>query len=123
MRVRRPARSRALVKARRTVHAGVEFASAKEARHYALLLQRQKRGQITGLEVQPAFPIVIDEKQVRCLPDKNGRQGRPMVYHADFMYVEGGTRRVIEVKGYDTPGSRIRRALVQHIYGIEIEVV
>lgn len=123
MRLKRPARSRQLVKARRTRHNGIEFASAKEARHYAVLLQRQRLGKITGLEVQPKFPIVIDEKPVRSLPDKNGRQGRPMVYHADFMYVEAGQRRVIDVKGFDTPGSRIRRALVQHIYGIEIEVV
>lgn len=123
MPVRRPARSRQLVKARPTVHAGLKFDSAKEARHYAALLQRQRRGQITGLEVQPAFPIVIDDKPVRSLPAKNGSQGRPMVYHADFVYFEDGIRRVIEVKGYDTPGSRIRRALVQHIYGIEIEVV
>lgn len=105
-------------KAKRTTVDGVNFASKREAIHYALLRRREAIGEIRGLELQPRFPIVVDGRQVRY-PGSN----RPMTYVGDFAYFEDNQRRVIDVKGVDTTASKIKRALVEHIYRIKVEVV
>lgn len=104
--------------AKRTTVDGITFASKREARHYALLRRSERLGMISGLELQPRFPIVIDGSQVRY-PGSN----RPMTYVGDFAFTEDGQRRVIDCKGMDTPASKIKRALVEHIYRIKVEVV
>lgn len=96
----------------------VTFSSRKEAIHYALLKRRALLGEITHLELQPVFPIVIEGSQVRY-PGSN----RPMKYVADFSYFDNGKRVIVDCKGMDTPASKIKRAIVSHIYRVKIEVV
>lgn len=97
---------------------GVTFSSRKEAQHYILLKRRALLGEITHLELQPAFPIVIDGSQVRY-PGSN----RPMKYVADFSYFDNGKRVIVDCKGVDTPVSKIKRAITEHVYRVKIEVV
>ena len=104
--------------AKRTTVDGITFASKREAVHYALLKRNERLGLISGLELQPRFPIIVDGSQVRY-PGSN----RPMTYVGDFAFTEGGQRRVLDVKGFDTPASKIKRAIVEHAYRIKIEVV
>ena len=109
-------------KAARTEAGGIAFASKREAAVYSDLRMRERAGEISGLTTQPPFEIMINGQPVRSLPDKRGRRGRPIKYVADFAFSEGAALRVVDVKGMDTPVSRLKRALVWHIYGVEVEV-
>ena len=111
-------------KARKTVVDGITFDSAKEARRYGELKLLERAGKITHLECQPEFRIVVNGEQVRALPDKRGRQGKPLKYVADFAYFEGQRRVVEDCKSVatDTPLSRFKRALVRHLYHVEVRI-
>lgn len=93
---------------------GIEFGSKKEANRYAQLRLFERGGLISGLELQPVFPITIDGRPVMM---RNGQAAR---YTADFAYTEKGKRVVEEVKGYVVRDYPLRRALVEHIYGVKI---
>ena len=105
-------------RAKRMTVDGITFASKREATHYALLKRQERLGLIRNLELQPRFRIVIDGRQVRY-PGSN----RPMTYVGDFSFMDDTGRRILDVKGLDTPASKIKRALVEHIYHVKIEVV
>lgn len=111
--------------ARKTVVDGITFDSLKEARRYGELKALENAGKITGLELQPAFPIVISGKPVRYPRGKSGRLGRVITYKADFEYFDFGRDKVVieDAKGFATKEYKIKRALVEHTYGIEIEEV
>jgi len=111
---------------------GIRFDSKREADVYRQLKVLEEAGAIKDLEVQPkyTFPCRFGDRVVRYQPvsdmrSKTGeRKGRPITYYADFKYTESdGTERVIDVKGYDTPVSRIKRGLMLSILGINVEVV
>ena len=90
---------------------GVRFDSKREALEYARLKMLQGAKLITNLERQTVFPIEINGKRV-C------------EYRADFTWTdETGARRAIDIKGFDTPVSRLKRKLVEAVHGIEIEIV
>lgn len=77
---------------------GLKFDSIKERDYYLVLLDRQKRGEIFNLtlqepiEIQPAFT------------DDTGKKHKPIIYKADFTYIEvckelGYIKHYIDVKG------------------------
>jgi len=106
--------------AKRTVVDGVTFHSKKEAKRYQELRMLERARLIERLELQPEFPIVIHGTPVRYA------SGRAVVYRADFRYrdLEAGGRTIVEdVKGMDTPLSRLKRALVETIYGIKVREI
>jgi hypothetical protein len=87
---------------------GITFDSAKEARRYSELKLLERSGRITGLEVQPSFPIVINGVKV-C------------TYKADFGYVDQIGSPVIEdCKGFKTPVYRLKKKLMLAVHGIEV---
>lgn len=115
---------------------GHRFPSRKEARRYGELKWLERAGEITELKLQPRFPIVINGKPVRY------PSGVALEYRGDFKYTETATGRIVveDVKGVrktprppgvkkprhegtDTDASRIKRALVAAIYGIEVRIV
>lgn len=98
-----------------TVVDGHRFASGKEARRYGELMLLQRAGEIANLELQPPFPIHINGNPVMI-----GR--RQVVYYADFAYDEGGARVVEDAKGADTHVSKLKRALVEAIYGVKVRI-
>lgn len=120
----------------RTTVDGHTFDSRKEARRYGELRLLERAGELTELQLQPRFPIVINGQPVRY------PSGVAMEYRADFQYVDTRTgKQVVEdVKGVrktprapgvkkprhegtDTDASKIKRALVAHIYGVEVRIV
>lgn len=89
---------------------GVRFASQAEARRYGQLKLLEKAGQISGLELQPKFPVVVNGMKV-C------------TYIGDFAYFDGKGRIVEDVKGVQTPMFRLKRKLVEATYpGVLIAV-
>ena len=83
------------------------FDSAKEARRYSELKLLEKGKVINSLELQPEFPVMIEGKKI-CK------------YRADFAYYEDDRRVIEDVKGFKTPIYRLKKKLVEALYGVEI---
>lgn len=108
-----------------TVVDGIKFPSQREAQYYTDLKKLEKSGKIKELKLQPKFPLLIDDKRPVLMRSDGYPNGRQAYYKADFMYVDtaSGKRHVVDVKGVSTPVFKLKRALVEAIYGIEIEIV
>lgn len=120
---------------------GYEFDSRKESRRYIYLKQRQKAGEITGLELQVSFELVpaLYEKSadVYTKGPKKGKQKpgkcieRSVTYVADFVYTEiekrpdgrtvAGAMVAEDVKGMKTKEYIIKRKLFRWLYGDRYE--
>lgn len=92
---------------------GITFASKAEAKYYTHLKLRERAGEVANIELQQPFPLLA------------GAGKLVGTYRADFSFDDliEGRRRVIDVKGYDTPLSRFKRKFVEALYGIKVEVV
>ena len=97
--------------AKKTVLDGVTFASMAEAQRYTHLKLLERIGEITELELQPAFDLVVNGHKV-CR------------YIADFRYRNTATGETVveDVKSTPTrtPEYRIKRKLMAACYGIEV---
>ena len=94
----------------KTVIDGITFASKAEAARYNELKLLERSGEIDSLILQPVFPIAVNDKKI-CK------------YIADFSYYAGKKNIIEDVKGMKTPVYRIKKKLVEAIYGIEITEV
>ncbi len=87
---------------------GYRFDSKAEGARYWDLRQLERAGSITDLELQPAFPLLVQGVQIG-------------VYKADFRYRdERGEVIVEDVKGMKTAMYRWKAKHVKAQYGIEI---
>lgn len=105
----RPGRSRSKYGNTWVTIDGRKFQSKAEGRRYERLRDWQKEGRISGLEMQPRFPIVIEGEKVAT-------------YVADFRYVdkESGDVVIEDVKGAIKAVYRLKKALVEALYGVVI---
>ena len=118
--VRLPQVRRSKYNARKTTVCGIVFDSAKEARRWQELRALQQAGQINALECQVPYPLIVTNLQTgECV-----EVGR---YVADFRYWTVKTqpaqrdRLVVEdTKGFRTPTYRLKRKIVEALYGIRI---
>lgn len=98
-------------RAQKTSVDGITFASKSEAKRYATLRDQERAGLISDLTLQPRYPYCIRGKKV-------------FDYIADFGYRDAnGVDRVEDVKGMDTPVSRLKRKIIEADRGIRIECV
>lgn len=89
--------------------------SEKEHKHWLLLLQLSKLGIISGLERQKPFKLhAVDEM---------GRRTLICRYVADFVYLQDGARRVVDVKGFRTAIYNLKKKWMAGEHGITIEEV
>lgn len=95
----------------RTAVDGITFDSKKEARYYSDLKLLERAGEVTDVELQKPFVITINGVLV-C------------TYRADFCFYDTREKRprVVDVKGMDTPVSKLKRKLVRAQYGVEVEI-
>jgi hypothetical protein len=97
----------------------IKFASKAELARFFQLLEMQKRGEISGLELQPVYVLA---PSVRILGEKRKRPA--LRYVADFRYCKAPGLEVVEdVKGLDTPVSRIKRHLMATVHGIHVVLI
>lgn len=93
-------------RAKKTQIDGMWFDSKAEAMRYLVLKDRQRKGEISGLTLQPAFNLVVNDKLVSS-------------YTADFGYLENKRPIVDDTKGVkarDWPiRSKLFMALFPHI--------
>ena len=95
--------------AKRTEVDGIVFASRSEARRYQELRLLQAAGEISGLELQVKYPLVVNGVKVAD-------------YVCDFRYYEdeGDTLIVEDRKGMRTPVYKLKAKLMRAVHGIEI---
>lgn len=120
--------ARASKAARTDPATGIVFDSLSERRRWNELLLLERAGLIRNLRRQVVFPLVIKGVGPILIRSPRYKNGRSAVYTADFCYEEsreGGLdwREVIEdYKGFQTDIARLRIAVVEAIYGIEIRI-
>lgn len=89
---------------------GIKFASKREARRYHNLCLLQRAGEISELELQPKYDLVVEGMKV-CS------------YVGDFRYLLHRKRIVEDVKSPATaknPVYRLKKKLMQACHGITI---
>jgi hypothetical protein len=97
---------------------GILFASKRERKRYGELKLLERAGEITRLECQPAFAIVVSGE----FGGPGGIIGR---YDADFRYVDRPSGEVI-VEDVKSPATRkigvyrLKKKLVEALYPIKI---
>lgn len=97
--------------AHKTVVDGITFDSRKEAKRYAQLKVLEQAGEITDLRLQVPFILIPKSKY-----------GRVIKYIADFTYNDvNGCQIVEDTKGIKTPVYRLKKRMMQELYGIEIK--
>lgn len=106
-----PGESESKYHARRVEIDNIMFASTAEANRYADLKLLERSGDIKDLELQPEYPLIVN----------NVRVG---VYRADFRYVDvrQGLLVVEDVKSPATKTAvyRLKKKLLMAIYNIDI---
>lgn len=98
---------------------GHVFDSLAEGRRYQDLKRLEAQKIITGLELQPVYVLAEGAK----LHGENRK--RPAIrYRADFRYTTYFGEVVCEdVKGMDTPLSRLKRHLMKTVHGVDVRIV
>lgn len=112
------------IRAKVTFVDGIRFPSKQEATRYSELKLLEKAGEITDLELQPRFPLGTDDAPILIKSEgyPNGRRATAVM---DFRYYDtrAGWTIVEDVKGKDNPYSRLKRAIVEAQYKIEVRLI
>lgn len=110
-------------KAKKITIDGITFDSEKEGNRYLELKLLVRAGEISDLELQPKFPLTINDKPV-LIKSQGYPNGRKAGYKADFKYYDCRHKKwVVEdvkSKATRTEAYVLRKAIIEHIYGIEI---
>ena len=103
---------------------GIKFDSTKEKNYYLILKDRERKGEIYDLKLQ-------SEYELQPAYELNGKKIRPIIYRADFVYMErlnGDIPMAKEVvadvkpsKTYQTPEYKLKKKMMGYVYGIEIK--
>lgn len=104
---------------RKVVYDGYTFDSERELKRYKELVLLVKAGEISHLELQPKFLLIVNGSPVKS-------SGRKLFYLGDFAYFDHRReKRIVEdVKGVRTDVYRLKKALVEHIYpAVRIEEI
>ena len=88
---------------------GIRFASRAEAERYGELKLLMRAGVITDLLLQPRFPLVVNGIAVAS-------------YTSGFLHTDctNGRQVVEDTKGMAAPVYRIKKKLVEGLYGITV---
>jgi hypothetical protein len=101
---------------------GYKFDSIREFERYQELRLLERAGEVTNLTVQPRFFLKCGDTEIKIRSDRYPN-GRRVSYYGDFQYDEKGETMVEDVKGQDTPVSRLKRAIVEAQYGVRVKIV
>lgn len=98
--------------AEKTLLDGILFDSKAEAYFYAALKQREKAGEVTDIDRQREYDLMVNGVLVAR-------------YRADFVFFDRIARafRFVDVKGFATRDFRLKAKLMKACFGIDVEVV
>ena len=105
---------------RKVVVDGITFDSRREASRWIYLRGLQDAGEISELTRQRSYEIAPG---VRLNGDKRARPAVRCVVDFDYYHKRRKERVVEDVKGFDTPMSRLKRHLLKAIHGIDVKVI
>jgi hypothetical protein len=96
----------------RTTLDGITFDSKREAAYYAELKLRERAGEVSEVELQPRFPLMVGSEVIGS-------------YRADFKFWDNreNKQRVVDIKGVEPKGFRRTLKHVRAQYGVEVEIV
>lgn len=93
---------------------GITFDSIAEGERYKVLRLMEASGEIRELKIHEPF-VLIGSVVI------NGRKIPSVKYVADFTYLDGSGKLVIEdVKGYLTPMYRLKRHMMKYLLSLDI---
>lgn len=101
---------------------GIEFDSKAEAAYYNRLKILKKAGEIKDFEMQKEFTLLEGFNH----PSKKNKRGKPsrvraIKYIPDFIVTENdGTKKVIDVKGMQTPDFKIKAKMFMKEYNMPL---
>jgi hypothetical protein len=104
-----PSDNKRVKNATKTEVDGIRFDSKREANRWKVLKVREKAGEITCLKRQ--VPLILCGKLGPILTPT----GKPMVYKADFEYIDwtlNGVKVIEDAKGYPTEVYQIKKAIL-----------
>lgn len=102
----------------KVVDGGIKFDSKAEHKRWQYLVMLQKAREIADLRLQVRFELI----PAQVAP--SGKKERATVYIADFAYTTSAGARIVEdVKGAVTPEFRLKRKLMLHVHGIEVQEI
>lgn len=96
---------------KRTLFDGILFDSKAEAQYYANLKLRERAGEVTDINRQRWYDLMVNGVLVAR-------------YRADFVFFdrEACARRIVDVKGVVTREFSIKKKLMKACHGLEVEV-
>lgn len=103
-------------RSKRTEVDGIKFHSKKEADRYVQLKLLEKAGRISNLRLQERIPI-------RIWPLRIAQDAEPVLvahYVADFVYARDGRTVTEDVKGFKTETYKLKKKIVEALYGITV---
>ena len=108
----------------KVVYDGRFFDSQRERDRYIELKLLEEAGEISKLRCQPKYKLRCGGTPVK-IRSKGYPNGRTATYSADFRYVDEASGKMVveDVKGYDTPRSRLKRAMIEAEYGFQVVLV
>ncbi|WP_426126291.1 DUF1064 domain-containing protein [Pararhizobium sp. PWRC1-1] len=98
--------------AKRVLLDGICFDSKAEATYYAALKLREKANEVTDIEVQRWYDLIVNGVLVAR-------------YRADFVFFDRicCARRIVDTKGVVTRDFRVKQKLMKACFGIDVEVI
>ena len=87
--------------------------SEKERKRWTELRMLESVGKIQELQKKVSFELIASSF-------KNHKRLRPIVYIADFVYLEAGVKVVEDTKGFRTKAYKLKRRLMWEKFGIDI---
>ena len=111
-----------IVQPEKQVIDGIKFDSKTEAQRYLVLKNRQVRGEIENLEVQPRFHLsdsfILKDKKLSEIFSNSGKERHKITggsITSDFVYLEKGNPRVVvedvKFRGWQKSKSQKKAAL------------
>lgn len=94
--------------AKKTKVDGIMFDSREESRRFTVLKEAEQSGQIHELVLQPSWVLQEGFRFYNVAV-------RPIKYIADFVYRDGDTMVIEDVKGHRTPVYRIKAKLLKRL--------
>lgn len=112
---------------------GITFDSRKEAARYQELRLLERAGAISSLRLQVKYQLIPTQREFCNEIYKKGKKKgcfkpgklleKECSYIADFTYIKGGKLIVEDTKGLKTEAYKIKRKLMLHVHGIQINEV
>lgn len=110
-------------RARSVVIDGERFDSYAEYERWRELQLLEKAGEIRDLERQIRIPLKAAGGNPIKIRSGRYKNGRASVYVVDFVYFEGNARVFEDKKGFKTPLSKLKIAIVEAMYpGIKVRI-